>query len=122
MLSVRYGNYVVSGQKLSIDTVRFPPIVTVESIATLYTLIMIDPDVSKPDYVHWLIVNNNKLIFTYEPPLKKHRYVFYLYKQEKEFNVTQESFEPYRNGFSINLFTKNNNLTYVTNSYFKLSL
>ena len=121
MITIKYGNDIVHGQKLSTHIVKDLPIIIVESnVKKWYTLIMIDPDALLPDYLQWLVINNSYVVITYEPPMtSKHRYVFYLYEQEGEFDYdTYDNIN--RNGFVINKFTKDNNLTYITNTYFTL--
>ena len=82
-----------------------------------YIIIMHDPDAVGGNRIHWMItnirnneINSGKIIFPYEgpaPPAKtgKHRYIFELYKQQKNNNLVLEdriiSMNSLRNKFTL---------------------
>ena len=82
-----------------------------------YIIIMHDPDAVGGNRIHWMItnirnneINSGKIIFPYKgpkPPPKtgKHRYIFELYKQQKNNNLVLEdriiSMNSLRNKFAL---------------------
>ncbi|XWV24450.1 phosphatidylethanolamine-binding protein-like protein [Tupanvirus deep ocean] len=99
-----------------------------------YTILMVDPDApsrENPIYKYWLhllIINNNQKIVSYEPPSPpinsgKHRYIFYLLKQQgvlsknklQDFNDNNID----RKNFNLEDFINDNNLKIMSSVYFE---
>ena len=91
MLSVWYG-LLVKGQTFSMKDTKDQPTVQFKPTAgKLYTFMIIDTTATKPDYIHWMMVNMDGTdmlqVFPYEaphPPSGTHRYDIYLCEQLHE--------------------------------------
>jgi phosphatidylethanolamine-binding protein (PEBP) family uncharacterized protein len=128
MLVVTYDTVIHNVKKLTLRETTYEPTVIINThYDTYFTIIMIDPDVSCPDYLHWLVINikgiSKHIIIPYEPPKRTsstHRYVFYLYEQQYKFKYDLSIPYIIRRGFSINTFIKDNNLKFIECVYFKI--
>ena len=91
-----------------------------------YTIIMVDNDAPYPSnniykyYMHLLVVDCNKTIFSYIPPSPpkdsdKHRYIINVYKQTNKIydNATNFFKNMVRTGFDLNDFVKKMGLIQV---------
>lgn len=92
--SVYYGTQQVCQQKLRPDQVRTEPRLAFQPAPdTLYTVLMYDSNVARPDYLHWLVPNvrdPNRLFpaVPYSPPSPPaetgyHTYMFEVYEQPR---------------------------------------
>jgi phosphatidylethanolamine-binding protein (PEBP) family uncharacterized protein len=92
-----------------------------------FTIIMVDPDAKQKYWLHWLIINNKKIIAEYHgpnPPEKNkfHRYFFYLYKQQSDsYPDLNElsSLNLSRADFNLAEFVHKHKLEEVANVFFK---
>lgn len=93
-----------------------------------YTLLMIDADSPKPNFIHWLIINITtsslgKTIFNYygpNPPENTgyHKYIFLLFEHNKPLeNIIIKE----RIGFNVKKFVKKYKLKTISINYFKSS-
>ncbi len=131
-LIVRYGSTHVSGQELSKQETQVQPAVQFTPIpGKLYTLIMWDPDVPQqiqPGFVHWIVTNiqspkniPSNILLEYKgpsPPSGTHRYFFGLFEQ---LSGQISPAVPPNTRFSIEQFTKDNNLKEVAKVFMKVS-
>lgn len=131
-LIVRYGQTQLTGQELSKQETQIQPSVDFSSVpGRLYTLIMWDPDVPQqiqPGFVHWIVTNiqspkniASHVLLSYKgpsPPFGTHRYYFGLFEQTSG-QVSISS--PPNTKFSIEKFTKDNNLKEVARTYMRVS-
>ena len=109
-----------------------------------YTIVTIDPDApsrKNPIYKYWLhllIINNDQKVIPYESPSPpkgsgKHRYIFYLLKQQNTINKNKlmtpnknpqivdniKISDIKRNNFNFGEFMHDNNLEIVDSVYFE---
>jgi len=81
-VKISYKNILVNDNYIEINQTIKEPRVYLENIRSPYTIIMYDPDAPDGNYIHWLIVNNEKKI-PYTPPNPPkneiHNYIFRLY-------------------------------------------
>lgn len=88
------------GEFLKVSESQIEPKIKLNvNLNNFYTLILYDPDAVSGTYIHWVIINitsndikTGNIIIPYKgptPPPKsgKHRYIFGLYKQNRENNV-----------------------------------
>jgi phosphatidylethanolamine-binding protein (PEBP) family uncharacterized protein len=81
-VKISYKNILVNDNYIEINQTIKEPRVYLENIRSPYTIIMYDPDAPDGNYIHWLIVNNEKKIpYTQPNPPKNeiHNYIFRLY-------------------------------------------
>lgn len=131
-LNVRYGQTQLMGQELSKQETQIQPSVDFSSVpGRLYTLIMWDPDVPQqiqPGFVHWIVTNiqspkniASHVLLSYKgpsPPFGTHRYYFGLFEQT---SGQLSAIPPPNTKFSIEKFTKDNNLKEVARTYMRVS-
>jgi len=101
-------------------------------------VVTVDPDApskesAKPGkyWLHLLVINNNDVVVPYNPPSPpkksgKHRYIFYLFKQQNKFNdpkdliiSTKKNDKIERKNFDLEEFKNKNNLMEVDNLMFE---
>lgn len=124
-----YSHSVQWGDSIDVEPTSFTPpkvFYTDANEGTFYTLIMADPDASRPYKLHWLVTNilggsldvqSNRMRGDTEmaylkpfPPAGSgnHRYFFYLFKQSGDLKDVYVSSE--REGFDVAEFAMVNNL------------
>lgn len=129
-LIIKYDTVPIQGQKLEKNKTVSAPSVEFSKTGKLYTLVMWDPDVPpqiQPGFVHWLVTNLqsqndilNNQVLEYKgpnPPSGTHRYFFGLFQQTGTISPQQ----PNRTQFSIDEFTKENNLELVYQVFMKVA-
>lgn len=99
-MEVIYNNKKINNNDfLKVSETQIEPEIKIDlNPSNLYTLVLYDPDAINGTYIHWAITNitnnnikNGNIIISYKgpaPPPKsgKHRYIFNLYKQDRENN------------------------------------
>lgn len=135
--TITINNSVIkNGEFISLDKSQSEPKINyTRALGEKYSVIMIDPDApsrTKPIYKYWLhylIINNNEIIVPFNPPAPpknsgKHRYMFYLLKQNKNIDKNQlkiinTNSGIKRNNFKFSEFLTDNNLEIIDYIYFE---
>jgi hypothetical protein len=136
-------NFHIGEQELRVSDVQNTPFwIRLKSVhwhGIGYTVVMIDADATKGQYLHWIIANLQhptdnmitKEVITYEAPSITatgsglHRYIFYLFGQMQAFSSSeiqaiQSKYNSSRDSFDIDDFVAKNNLKYLSCNYFTL--
>lgn len=117
-MEVIYNNKLIKNNEYVkvLETQTEPQIVFHDNKNNIYTLIMYDPDAINGTYIHWIVsdikennIKNGKVLIPYKgpaPPPKtgKHRYIFELYLQGNNLNISERSISiiSVRNKMSLN--------------------
>ena len=117
-MEVIYNNKLIKNNEyvMVIETQIEPQIVFRGNKNNIYTLIMYDPDAINVTHIHWIVsdikennIKNGKVLTPYKgpaPPPKtgKHRYIFELYLQGNNLNISERSISiiSVRNKMSLN--------------------
>lgn len=117
-MEVIYNNKLIKNNEYVkvLETQTEPQIIFHDNKNNIYTLIMYDPDAINGTYIHWIVsdikennIKNGKVLIPYKgpaPPPKtgKHRYIFELYLQGNNLNISERSISiiSVRNKMSLN--------------------
>ncbi len=137
------GRKIYSDQELPFSIVKNAPSILVPgTFPNYYTLIIVDMDYPVPSnpfqspFINWMVMNifGNKLSsgveqLSYYPPnppanLGMHRYNIYFYRQEKGKilnDLNNEGINENRKSFNLEKYVKENLLTLVCKSSFRVS-
>lgn len=131
MLKIALGNInIKNGDVLPFDATQIKPTIHVSNVPSkYYSIIVVDPDApsrSNPKYkyvLHWLIINNSQEIVPYQFPTPppnsgKHRYSFYLLRQDKKIDSDTLDLKKIdgkfvRTNFNFSEFMADNNLEII---------
>ena len=125
MLSVTYEFPIISGQQMPKELVSVKPILKLRGKNDkLYTVLFVDPDALKRDWLHWAIINYDgktydELIDYAKPNLhsRVHRYIFYLCQQSTPLTLQLLNKRP---SFNTINFLEDNMLKVVENIFFTI--
>lgn len=118
-ITISFNKPVKCGEKLEKNiTENHPQIEWNKDPNKIYTIIMFDPDAPSPknptkkNFLHWLIINNDKTINSYTPPSPphgsgNHRYFVAIFEQDD--NIKDITEFP-REKFDVKKFAKDHNL------------
>jgi len=126
MFKVYYNNIEVANKNLFKSQVLLEPNFCIKTNKDkIHTLILFDPDVVQPDWLHWLVINikgNEKEIlvnyFIPNPPSGIHRYIFLLCEQQSMLSINKIE---KRYLFDIREFLKENKLSIVDSTFFTIN-